>query len=314
MEVTTLFVNNIPPNVHWRWLGWDFQRIGKVVDVFMPRKKSFKERRIGFVRFALVGKAKRAQWNLNGVWFLSHKIGVNIARFNPRKSFWRKTEALRGVIGQEVGSYRNNVNHNQVQSQQVSGRKTFSQFVLEGSSNSRSLPEVATRKDVSNGGTSLNADKELEESWCKRVIDVENLHWLERSITGKIKDNLDLDIILKWIKSKDFSGVLIRKFSGYECLITFEDFEVFLKMKEDEWKLLWGLFDTLALWSENTQAVNRNVWVACYGVLIHAQNIVTFQNIAEKLGDFIRMDCVSLEFKSFTKELNLALKKYGLME
>ncbi|XVE92093.1 hypothetical protein REPUB_Repub01dG0067700 [Reevesia pubescens] len=87
MVVTTVFVYNIPPNVHWRWLGRVFQRFGNVFDVFIPRKRDCRGNVIGFVRFASLDEAKKAQWNLNGVWFFYHKIGVNLARFNPRDNY-----------------------------------------------------------------------------------------------------------------------------------------------------------------------------------------------------------------------------------
>ncbi|XVE96315.1 hypothetical protein REPUB_Repub02eG0210800 [Reevesia pubescens] len=94
--VTTLFVYNIPSKVRWRWLGRVFQRFGKEVNAFIPRKRSISGSKIGFVRFESLNNARRAQWNLNRVWFLNHKIGVNVARHNPRESFWRNSNGQNG--------------------------------------------------------------------------------------------------------------------------------------------------------------------------------------------------------------------------
>ncbi|XVF17804.1 hypothetical protein REPUB_Repub10bG0155800 [Reevesia pubescens] len=51
MDVTSVFINNIPKQVHWRWLWRIFSHHGKVVDVFIPKKCSKSGRRYGFVRF-----------------------------------------------------------------------------------------------------------------------------------------------------------------------------------------------------------------------------------------------------------------------
>ncbi|XVF19035.1 hypothetical protein REPUB_Repub11eG0075800 [Reevesia pubescens] len=91
-SVFTVFVNNLPPKVHWRWVKTVFQKFGRVVDIFLPRKNSRNGHRFGFVRYVSIADAHRAQWNLNGVWFLDYKIRVYLAKYNPMSAFWRKTK------------------------------------------------------------------------------------------------------------------------------------------------------------------------------------------------------------------------------
>ncbi|XVF31073.1 hypothetical protein REPUB_Repub16aG0114000 [Reevesia pubescens] len=91
-KVFAVFVNNLPLKADSRWIAKVFNRFGKVVDVFVPKKRSRWGRKIGFVRFGSLVEARRAIWNLNGVFFLDYKIGVNLARFNPRNTYWRKVE------------------------------------------------------------------------------------------------------------------------------------------------------------------------------------------------------------------------------
>ncbi|XVF38856.1 hypothetical protein REPUB_Repub20aG0138100 [Reevesia pubescens] len=88
--VFTVFVNNVPPKVHWRWLKRVFQRFGNVVDVFIPKKRNRMGSKMGFVRFQSVSEARNAQRQLNGVWFLDYRIRVNFAIYNPRRNYWRK--------------------------------------------------------------------------------------------------------------------------------------------------------------------------------------------------------------------------------
>ncbi|XVF06927.1 hypothetical protein REPUB_Repub06bG0093200 [Reevesia pubescens] len=90
MDVTSVFVNNIPKQVHWRWLWRIFSHHGKMVDVFIPKKRSKSGRRYGFVRFSNRGDAFKVIKRLNGVWLLNAQLGVNIARFKGRSFYWRK--------------------------------------------------------------------------------------------------------------------------------------------------------------------------------------------------------------------------------
>ncbi|XVF31684.1 hypothetical protein REPUB_Repub17cG0013000 [Reevesia pubescens] len=97
MEVFTVFVNNLPQRATVNWVAKVFQKFGKIEDVFILFKKSRWGRRIGFVRFSSLADARRAVWNLNGVWFLDQKIGVNLEKYKPRKAFWRKSDGDRNA-------------------------------------------------------------------------------------------------------------------------------------------------------------------------------------------------------------------------
>ncbi|XVF13782.1 hypothetical protein REPUB_Repub08aG0237200 [Reevesia pubescens] len=90
--VTTIFVNNLPQKASSSWVAKVFRKFGKIVDVFISQKRSRWGKKIGFVRFRSLGEAKRAIWNLNEVFFLDQKIGVNLARFNPRNTYWKRTD------------------------------------------------------------------------------------------------------------------------------------------------------------------------------------------------------------------------------
>ncbi|XVF18520.1 hypothetical protein REPUB_Repub11eG0029100 [Reevesia pubescens] len=90
--VFTVFVNNLLQRVNARWVYTVFGKFWKVIDVFIPQKMSRWGRKIGFVRYAVLNEAKRAVCNLNGVFFLDYKIGVNLAKYDPRKAFWKKSE------------------------------------------------------------------------------------------------------------------------------------------------------------------------------------------------------------------------------
>ena len=79
--IISVFVNNLPPNIHWRWLLTIFQHHRKILDVFIPKKRSNRGRKFGFVRFADPYEARRAVQKMNGAWLMDYKIGVNLSRF-----------------------------------------------------------------------------------------------------------------------------------------------------------------------------------------------------------------------------------------
>ncbi|MBA0558937.1 hypothetical protein Golob_015925 [Gossypium lobatum] len=51
-EVFSDFVNNLPRSMHWRWLRKIFNFHGRVIDTFIPKKRTLTRKRLGFIRFA----------------------------------------------------------------------------------------------------------------------------------------------------------------------------------------------------------------------------------------------------------------------
>ncbi|XVF04709.1 hypothetical protein REPUB_Repub05bG0108400 [Reevesia pubescens] len=280
--VTTVFVNNIPRRVHWTWLGRIFRRLGRVIDVFIPKKISNRGYRFGFVRFVTFEEAKRAANALNGAWVLEHRIEVNVARFG---------KASNG------NSVMHEVHHYQNQSKkEVNQLRLYEQVASEGTRNQRK-----TFEGEKHGELHKEKMEKKEVVWCKGVVNAENLHWLERSVVGSIKEGVEMDKVEDLVIKDGFNGVKVRKFSAVECLISVEDESLFDRMKKENWRTFDKWFDNIVHWSENLHITCRPVWVACYGIPIHAWDLKTFQNIAANWGDFIRMDCVSLQMNSFSK-------------
>ncbi|KAK8652820.1 hypothetical protein V6N13_126843 [Hibiscus sabdariffa] len=88
----TVFVGNLSPKVHWRFLKKLFQRFGRVLDVFIPRKSDVSGSNFGFVRFPSLQEAENAVFIFDEAWVVDHRIQVNIAKFRCRSSYWRKKQ------------------------------------------------------------------------------------------------------------------------------------------------------------------------------------------------------------------------------
>ncbi|KAE8712470.1 White-brown complex protein 11 [Hibiscus syriacus] len=92
----TLFVENLPENIHWKRLVSFFCSHGQVIDAFIPNKRNAKGVRFGFIRFASIEEARRETSKMNGSYIDGSKIGVSFAKFKPRQSYWRKSST--GVL------------------------------------------------------------------------------------------------------------------------------------------------------------------------------------------------------------------------
>ncbi|XP_039056276.1 eukaryotic translation initiation factor 3 subunit G-like [Hibiscus syriacus] len=93
-SMITLFVSNLPPNLHWGSLRYVFGRQGDVVDSFIARKVDRFGNRFGFVRFSNIEDAYRAIERLDGLKLYGLRIHVNLASFKGRKSYWKR-ESIR---------------------------------------------------------------------------------------------------------------------------------------------------------------------------------------------------------------------------
>ncbi|MBA0619933.1 hypothetical protein Godav_005720 [Gossypium davidsonii] len=70
-EYVSVFVNNLPKGMHWRWLKQLFEYHGKVIDAFILNKRNIKGKRIGFVRYANINDANKA---INRMGILASKV------------------------------------------------------------------------------------------------------------------------------------------------------------------------------------------------------------------------------------------------
>ncbi|KAL4386470.1 hypothetical protein GQ457_09G023950 [Hibiscus cannabinus] len=85
----TVFVANLPRNLHWKGVWQVFDRHGVVVDVFIPKKLAKDGSRFCFVRMRSKGDAERVIERFNGFWLYGSRVRVSMAQ-RECASFWRK--------------------------------------------------------------------------------------------------------------------------------------------------------------------------------------------------------------------------------
>ncbi|KAL4367637.1 hypothetical protein GQ457_05G034840 [Hibiscus cannabinus] len=87
----SLFVENLPENLHWKGLWFAFARHGEVVNVYIARKRSRWGKRFGFVRMKNLEEADRVTQRLNGATLYGSRLVVKIARDNDGQGWKRNT-------------------------------------------------------------------------------------------------------------------------------------------------------------------------------------------------------------------------------
>ncbi|XVF22173.1 hypothetical protein REPUB_Repub12eG0150900 [Reevesia pubescens] len=335
--ISTVFVNNIPPLVHWRWLWNIFQNHGRVADVFIPRKRSSSGRKFGFVRFYDWREAARAVSRLNGAWLWEFKLGVNMARFNTRSNFWRKVNISNneniekanggnvhnGCVGEdssEQGTERRRVGP-QNKSVKDGGKigldsgvakvemKSYLQAVQGGGSDIKLKPLELVSGDSSKVNVDKDDNKSVSSSdsvleglkTCIGEVDNEAIHRLERCVIGTARDYYETRTIMENFRMSGVFDITAKKISGKQFLLEFEEEEVRDKMEESNWVWLKEWFVEIEPWTVYSYAKYRITWLTVFGVPLHVWNQTTFKNIASIWGEFVSFDGKTLEFKDFSR-------------
>ena len=61
------------------------------------------------------------------------------------------------------------------------------------------------------------------------------------------------------------------------------------------------MFERIERWNGDICVNSRSTWIACYGIPIHAWNMETFQSIACRWGEYIRVDSDTMKYQSFVR-------------
>jgi len=85
MADTSFFFTNISPGHEEKELWNIFQRWGRVLDVFIPKKLNSRKQRFGFVRFHGVRDVCELERRLDAIWIGLWKLCVNIARYRKKE-------------------------------------------------------------------------------------------------------------------------------------------------------------------------------------------------------------------------------------
>ncbi|MBA0637569.1 hypothetical protein Godav_025754 [Gossypium davidsonii] len=103
-----------------------------------------------------------------------------------------------------------------------------------------------------------------------------------------------MEVLANEIVSKDIRGAMIIRYSGFMVLLVFENEKKMEYLMAKQIETLDNWFLRLQRWSEKIIIDSQRAWLACRRIPIHAWNMVAFQNIGERWGEFIFVDSGTL--------------------
>ncbi|KAK8663515.1 hypothetical protein V6N13_083331 [Hibiscus sabdariffa] len=246
-QITTVFVDNISPALHWQGLWHAFARHGNVVDAFIARKLSRGGRRFGFVRFEKKTDAWRVIERLNGFSLFGQRISVTLAHNNGRTQNWKKV------------------------------RQDNTKKLTQDQPGERTPYSGDNRKETE--GENITKNRKVYGH-----VEDEDLWKMRRCLVGEAATICSANSLEDRLRSWGLGEIKVQRMGGRMFLITIEDEELYTMMEGLEWSYLKEIFVEIYPWSENISIQRRVTWLEAGGVPLHCWNNVTFNRIVELWG------------------------------
>ncbi|KAI3510537.1 hypothetical protein L1887_17605 [Cichorium endivia] len=255
-KVVSYMFFNFPTNTNVEKLWSLFRRFGKVLDIYMARKKLRNGKEFGFVRFSQVEAPRRLEAELNGAW-----IGMFKLRVFPA---WRKEDKMES--NGRSGSQWNEPNKHQVKRETIRDDRTYRE-VVQGMKIWRSLSD------------GLKVKPKMEEG----------LEWLEVEVDRcpKLEEKLSMSLLGSVKKWRFLGGLDIL----LECSSRAEAEGIVKKLDHGlrEW------VKELRFWSEDYVIQSRLTWIKLFGLPVDAWNGRNFHKIASTRGSVIKLENCEFE-------------------
>ncbi|GKU90755.1 hypothetical protein SLEP1_g4707 [Rubroshorea leprosula] len=258
---TTFFFYNFPEELEAKFLWNSFQMYGKVVDVYIPRKRDKKGKRYGFVRLSGVKNEMQMERRLNEIWIGSYKMRVKIASDKQRKP--ATTRKVQGAIkGSGSTSSMNRLvqpGHSYVQAVKGRGKevdKASEQSQEEGTKEISKKEEDKTRvqenKDGDKTRVQVNKEGEKSERTIEYIPTSDELKWLEGGMIAVVRAMVLVSEIQEQLDA-DGGSILLSPMGGRRA----------------------------------PEEISRMMWVRISGVPLKAWGERCFQMIRESIGEVL---------------------------
>ncbi|KAK8674571.1 hypothetical protein V6N13_032680 [Hibiscus sabdariffa] len=287
-NVISLFVQNLPPKLHWSGLRQVFGRQGDIVDSFIARKLDKTGKRFGFVRFSNRVEADRAIERLDGFRLLVAKT-----KFQVRTKFWRKVSQENNKrMNQEIPS-----KGKQEDEVRTNNRKTAG-------------PEAGRSRTSRSDGSNDILEKRVRN--IQGHVEEEAPWRLRNCLVGMMASPCSTkqveDRLTKW----GLGEIAVKNMGGRCFLLEIKDQELFSLLEEQNWSLLKEVFVEIEKWSESFHLPERITWIQITGIPIHCWNYITFKRIAELVGTLLSLgenatgfgDCEKVNLLISTKQFD----------
>ncbi|KAH7840166.1 hypothetical protein Vadar_013560 [Vaccinium darrowii] len=198
-EVITIYADNLTDDMDAEWLGQTFSKYGRVIDAFIPRKRSKNfMSKFGFIRFNSVAEAESAISDLNGVIIRDKKLLVKMATYSGVKEYSGKLNYPFSTERFQKG---------------IQGVKDNKQIGVSSSKTTgKSFVEAVVGKVSSN-------PKEIS-------VNISGNEWLTRSVVAKLKSLSAMESIREAIHCHGVPQIEVKDMGGLRVVVTFPSSEL----------------------------------------------------------------------------------------
>ncbi|PWA80287.1 hypothetical protein CTI12_AA199770 [Artemisia annua] len=256
---TSIFITNFPEQFSFRDLWKVCQDYGRVIDAYIPNRRSKTGSRFGFVRFIHIKDVDRLVRNLCTIWVGRLRLHANVARFQ------------RPPLNNS--KYKNHINAEQ---------KSFvgeSSKVNESGVRHNSYAGAVKQKAMNHGVEVDNKPSLVLDDSCILQCD------FSLSLMGKVLDFGSLSNMKMILAKEGFDKLTLKYMGGFWVLIEFFSKPVLEKFKSHVGVGSW--FSSLQYASNSFMIDERVAWVDIEGVPLKVWTKNTFTKISSKWGEFL---------------------------
>ena len=254
-KATSFYFAGVSDDISEAEMWRAFTKVGKVVDVYLARKKNKAGLNFGFVRFIGIEDPLHFEKKLCGIRIGKGRLTANLARYE-------RQQRIPAVIAPRDSRELFYANRSY---QRVSKGRSFADAVKGHNANS------------SNHGNET----------IKLSTDEVMFDWLQSNLVGKVSSFNTLWNIRNILDAEGCDNIVVRYLGGLYVLMKFDNHEKaeeFLIIAKDTWSK-W--FDSLTHWSSNFCVKERFVSLIISGLPPNAWSTVAFSEVAKKWGTVI---------------------------
>ncbi|GLU13970.1 hypothetical protein SLE2022_305700 [Rubroshorea leprosula] len=301
-QATTFFIYNFPENVEVKELWYRFQMYGKVIDVFVPKKRDKWGKRFGFLRLLGVQNVSQMVRRLNEIWIDSYKLRVKTTEDRSKERV--KGSDTRGRTQHRVDrlvkpgqSYAQVVKGKEQRTQSLpasvetlGGEDRVSTHLKKGTIQTRQQNEKEEVESCQilkpKRSREKDRDAESQEESMEFTPTQEELKWLEGSMVAILKS---LSLINDIQRRIDVEGGLITvsPIGGRRVLLTEKETGYLIEFMNLNKELFDLWFEDIKPWDKEVQERSRLVWLRIAGIPLKAWTDRCFKMIGESMGEVV---------------------------
>lgn len=276
-----------------------------MVDVFVSKKKNKEGKAFGFVRFKEVGYPLELERRLDQIWIGTYKLRANCTRF--LRGMEGKAEDVCGM-GEHDDGYVPLGGHDSRLSEEKAKKGQFEGGSLPRGGLHAKPNEEKAKKGVSfadavkgnrKGGVSKRKGGADPDVWQGLKFDVkeDELTWLNNSFVGYVHNPDAVYLLQDRIIDEGVTTFTVTPMGGDMVLIKPREGEDFLEFVKDYEDLVETWFYDIKPWSPGQVATEREAWIRCQGVPLHAWTWQFFEMIVTSFGRLVSLDSHTMNMK-----------------